>query len=261
MFDDELKVVTAITLYSLFSSGKVSTPTPSLELLTRVIASKPPTSLVQTSSPVPRFRLTDISRFEAILEDLSKTWDYGTLSLSRENGELIVMDVALDAAALGFAGPTDLGLGQGFNSRKRKRVVDEEADSAAGDDDAEDPSFEDFTASRASSTLGRLGKELREVYAILQKSTAKGRLLAEQVVQIPSHLWENAELHISTNHSKKPSSPSAPTSPKMTVQSRDVSTTSLLPRLPPLPPASATKSTSGLSSAHTQTLRSGTAPI
>jgi mRNA (2'-O-methyladenosine-N6-)-methyltransferase len=66
----------------------------------------------------------------------------------------------------------------GLNTRKRKRVVDEDADSAAGNDDEQD-SFEGLTV--GSTTLGNLSKELKEVYTILQKSTVKGRLLAEQV--------------------------------------------------------------------------------
>jgi mRNA (2'-O-methyladenosine-N6-)-methyltransferase len=66
----------------------------------------------------------------------------------------------------------------GLTTRKRKRVVDEDADSAAGNDDEQD-SFEVPTT--GSTTLGSLSKELKEVYTILQKSTAKGRLLAEQV--------------------------------------------------------------------------------
>jgi len=62
--------------------------------------------------------------------------------------------------------------------RKRKRVIDEDADSAAGSgDEAEE--YEEVK--KPATALESLSKELKEVYATLQRSTAKGRLLAEQV--------------------------------------------------------------------------------
>jgi len=65
------------------------------------------------------------------------------------------------------------------NPRKRKRPpVDEEADSAAGDDADERSSTNSPPPS--ATPLAILGKELREVYAILQRATAKGRLMAER---------------------------------------------------------------------------------
>ncbi|KAJ7507511.1 MT-A70-domain-containing protein [Mycena galericulata] len=168
MSTDALKVVAASALYTLFSSGRVSAPITSTQLLIRVITTKTPPGLLPYTSTAPRFRLTDLPRFESILESFSPIWEHGTLSLSRENGELTVMDVSLV--------PSSTALGESLNPRKRKRVVDEEADSAAGDDDAEDNSLE----SPVPTTLGSLSKELREVYAIMQTGTAKGRLLAEQ---------------------------------------------------------------------------------
>ncbi|KAJ6539104.1 MT-A70-domain-containing protein [Mycena capillaripes] len=170
MSTDALRVVAASALYSLFSSGKASAPITSTQLLIRVVTTKSPPGLLPNASTAPRFRLTDLSRFESILESFSPTWEHGTLSLSRENGELTVMDVSLLSPSAAQS-----ALGESLN-RKRKRIVDEEADSAAGDDDAEDTSFD----LPAPTTLGSLSKELREVYALMQKGTAKGRLLAEQ---------------------------------------------------------------------------------
>ncbi|KAJ6599315.1 MT-A70-domain-containing protein [Mycena vulgaris] len=168
---DALRIVASSALYTLFSSGRASAPITSTQLLIRVITTKTPPGLLLNTSTAPRFRLTDLRCFESILESFSPTWEHGTLSLSRENGELTVMDVSLVSS-----GVAQSALGESLNPRKRKRVVDEEADSAAGDDDAEEPSFD----SPALTTLGSLSKELREVYAIMQKGTAKGRLLAEQ---------------------------------------------------------------------------------
>jgi len=65
-----------------------------------------------------------------------------------------------------------------LGSRKRKRVVDEDADSAAGD---EETLLEEDVLGGSTSSLAKLSADMREAYMILQKSTAKGRLLAEQV--------------------------------------------------------------------------------
>lgn len=172
MSDEQLKLLASSTINGLFSSGKVTAPISSMDLLTRVISAGPPNGLFPT--PAPRFRLIDLAKFESILESLSQDWNHGEISLSREDGgSLTIMDVHLG----GNSG--DL-LGTGFGgARKRKRVVDEDADSAAGSE-PDDDSFEGG-ANGSSTTLGNLSKELKEVYTILQKSTAKGRLLAEQV--------------------------------------------------------------------------------
>lgn len=140
-----------------------------MDLLSRVISSGPPTGLLP--SPPPRFRLTDLSKFESILDSLSQNWDHGTIILARDDAGLAVMDVHLGS-------PGSFNALASLTTRKRKRVIDEDADSAAGNDDEQD-SFEGPTV--GSTTLGSLSKELKEVYTILQKSTAKGRLLAEQV--------------------------------------------------------------------------------
>ncbi|KAF8211379.1 MT-A70-domain-containing protein [Mycena galopus ATCC 62051] len=208
MSTDGLKVVAASALYNLFSTGKASAPITSMQLLICVITTKTPPGLLPNTSTAPRFRLTDLSRFETILESFSPIWEHGTLSLSRENGELTVMDVTLGAA------PT--ALGESLNPRKRKRVVDEEADSAAGDDDVEDSSFE----SSVPTTLGSYSKELREVYALMRKGTAKGRLLAEQF-RSPVESFEPICPHITKDDCAKArrqeellagGNPSAPTS-------------------------------------------------
>jgi mRNA (2'-O-methyladenosine-N6-)-methyltransferase len=180
MSDDELRVVAIAAIHSLVNSGKLSLPLSVMDLLAQVVAFKVPAGLLPNSSSKARFRLTDKSRFESILQDLSHTWDQGTLSLSRENGQLIIMDISLDAGHphQALAG-TEGRSGAALNSRKRKRVIDEDADSAAGDDDAED-SLEDVLVSQRATTLGSLSKELRDVYSLLQRSTARGRLLAEQ---------------------------------------------------------------------------------
>ncbi|CCM03411.1 uncharacterized protein FIBRA_05542 [Fibroporia radiculosa] len=173
--DERLKLNTSSLLHTLFSSCKVTAPISSFDLLTHVITS--PTGPLLSPESAPPFRLTDISRFEAILESLSEAWDYGQISVMRENrdGELMVIDVQL--------GDSQSGGAARMQGRKRKRVVDEDADSAAGD--AEEEAEERIERLRselkpAPTTLASLSKDMKEVYNILQRCTAKGRLLAEQ---------------------------------------------------------------------------------
>ena len=181
MSDDELKIIVIAAIQSLIKSGKFSLPATLMDLLAQVVAFKVPTGLLPNSSSKTRFRLTDQSRFDSILQDLSQTWAQGTLSLSRQNGEVTIMDISLEPGPSHQALPgTESRSGEPLNLRKRKRVIDEDADSAAGDDEAEDSSG-DVPGSQRASTLGSLSKELRDVYSLLQKGTAKGRLLAEQV--------------------------------------------------------------------------------
>lgn len=171
MSDEQLRLLASKTIHGLFGSGQLSTPISAMDLLSRVIAAGPPAGLFPESMvPIPRFRLFELPKFEEILEGLAQQWEHGTLTIVREGGETTVMDVRLGAGAQGL----DLA------PRKRKRVVDEDADSAASDEEDGD------SLEAGSTTLGSLSKELKEVYAILQKSTAKGRLLAEQVRTVHS---------------------------------------------------------------------------
>jgi mRNA m6A methyltransferase catalytic subunit len=170
MSDDALKVVAAAGIRSLFSSGNVSTPVSAFKLLTRLVAFKAPEGLLSPEINPARFRLTDLHRLEGILESLSKSWDDGIICLKRENGELFVVDLILSKSGE-----------RPVNPRKRKRVVDEEADSAAGSDE-EDNSREGSNGNHGPLTaLDKLTAEQREIYALLQKPTAKQKLLAERV--------------------------------------------------------------------------------
>jgi mRNA (2'-O-methyladenosine-N6-)-methyltransferase len=169
MAEDDLKPFVASVVYNLFSSGKVSCPISSLNLLVRVISSNP------ESKEPPRLRLTQLSRFNEILEALAANWDQGTLCLSREGGDVTVVDVLLTAVHKSAFGDAFL------HSRKRKRVVDEEADSAAGDEPEEEEDPIEEPPRHSWSTLANLSQEQRETYAMVQKGTAKGRLLAEEV--------------------------------------------------------------------------------
>jgi mRNA (2'-O-methyladenosine-N6-)-methyltransferase len=177
--DSDLKAFTSTVIHNLFSSGEAVPPLSSLDLLVKVIATKLPYGPSTPASPP--FRLTDLRHFEVILESLAHDWEHGEIQLSREGSqaELYIIDVRTGFQSDG--GPPDNF--ELIGSRKRKRVKDEDADSAAGDDQS---SLEDNSA--ALTPLGGLSKDLREVYAILQRGTAQGRLLAEQVVVLALQL-------------------------------------------------------------------------
>ncbi len=183
--EDKLKVVASSALESLFSSRAVTIPISSFDLLTRVVASgPPPVGLFPGPDPTPRFRLVDLARFERILERLSESWDSGKISLARDqesDGSLTVMDVQLGISSAGQVerSPT-------AGRRKRKRVVDEDDDSAAGGVDEEEILSPDKDKDKVEwkpspSTLESLNKTMKEVYELLRRGSARGRLLAEQV--------------------------------------------------------------------------------
>ena len=205
MSDDELKIVALTAIKSLINGQKINAPITSLDLLTSVITTKLPIGLLPRSPP-PRFRLTDLRRFERIVEDLANTWSEGFISFSNDSssGKMKIWEIGLHSAQ-GQAGRSVIsvygnsasvgGIGNvEILSKKRKRVVDEDADSAAGDED--EALLEEEGTGVAGSTLANLTPEMREVYTIIQKSTAKGKLLAEQVRFL--HSWytrRSADLH------------------------------------------------------------------
>lgn len=168
----ELITTASLVLYNLFKDEKVTAPISSRDLLTRVITSWPLNNGDTLSTP--RFRLTDLSRFERTLSDLSQNWEHGTIQVRETGNNFLVSDVTLG---------TGLRL---HAARKRKRVVDDDADSAAGSDQEDDMADADADAERDNSSensaqrVAKLSPELQEVYALLQRKTAKGRLMAEQ---------------------------------------------------------------------------------
>ena len=177
--DEKLKIIVSSALNTLFSSGRIKAPVSSFDLLANVISLGPPKNgLLPGPSPPPSLRLTDLSRFEHVLECLSQDWDHGKIVLSRDGqaGEVTVLDVQLGQTSKCQA----VTGGASAHGKKRKRVVDEDADSAAGVPE-EEPS-EDVGCKKAMpSALDSLSKDMREVYSLMQRGTTKGRLLAEQV--------------------------------------------------------------------------------
>lgn len=175
MADEQFRTLVSDTLYSLFSSSKIDTPVGSLDLLSSAITANLKSTPSDSTAPSkPRFRLTDRSRFECTIEALAKHWERGSITVIRDDSGVTVTDVRLGSIS-NTEPPTPTRV-----IGKRKRVRDEDADSAAGSGDEAEDAY-DEEAQKPCTTLANLSKELKEVYAFLQRSTAKGRLLAEQV--------------------------------------------------------------------------------
>ncbi|KAH8830672.1 MT-A70-domain-containing protein [Flagelloscypha sp. PMI_526] len=162
----ELRILAEYALREISQSGKLPTPISAQELLFRVVTYRPPAGLFQTDSP-PRFRLTDLQ--------LSTSWSEAQLSLVNENGTCTVLELSLG----GSQRLTQSSLAQ-LNPRKRKysRSIDEDADSATANEP--EPTEDELTNTETKSPSQSLSSELKEVYNILQGSSAKRRLLAEQ---------------------------------------------------------------------------------
>ncbi|KAF8165010.1 MT-A70-domain-containing protein [Crassisporium funariophilum] len=220
MSDDELKIVTTHALSLLLSSPtkptKLSLPCTSLDLLTTLITTPAPPGLLPRAGPAPKFRLTDLAKFERIVEELAGGgWADGRIVWTREGGlggRMMIWEIGLGLGGRGVlgGGASGIGLGSGVGTggegvRKRKRVVDEDADSAAGDEEEEEEEEEGNAGledGRVGSTLANLSAEMREVYTILQRSTAKGRLLAEQF-RSPEERFEPICSHITKDECAK----------------------------------------------------------
>jgi len=191
---------------ALFSSRTVTTPISSLNLLGRVIA---------TSRKAPPLRLHELHRFEAILEALSQPqgWEHGTIALLKDASDVTVMNVVLvkKSTQVPYDGSSIVP-----NPKKRKRPpVDEEAESREGSEHGQSSLEEEEIPppKPTVSSLSNLSREMKEIYEILQKPTAKGRLLAEQVLSCPKvHVLCLDLSHVSSvDPPTEVSSPFAPT--------------------------------------------------
>jgi len=198
MADEQFRNLVSETLCSLFSSSRIHTPLGSLELLSTAIAADLASTTGDSTAPrKPRFRLTDRSRFECAIEALAKHWERGSISIIRDESGVTVTDVHLGSSSNAETTARVIG--------KRKRVKDEDADSAAGSGDEAEDAYEEETH-KPCTTLATLSKELKEVYAFLQRSTAKGRLLAEQVcARVPASHRSVISFHGNKFCSLKPS--------------------------------------------------------
>ena len=242
MADEQFRNLVSETLYSLFPSSRIHTPLGSLELLSTAIAADLASTTGDSTAPrKPRFRLTDRSRFECAIEALAKHWERGSISIIRDESGVTVTDVHLGSSSNAETTARVIG--------KRKRVKDEDADSAAGSGDEAEDAYEE-EAQKPCTTLAALSKELKEVYAFLQRGTAKGRLLAEQVcARVP---LRPVLYLIPRQHSFAPSSPRLNPS---AIKSRKTSVSEYALPFLHLYPEYATAFTSALSFARIRTLR------
>ena len=92
---DEQQSAVATAIYEVFSCSEAHTPVTSAELLASVIAH----GLAKAPNSRPVLRLTDGTRFEHILESLSRHWEHGVILLARDGSCLTIMDVQLGAGS------------------------------------------------------------------------------------------------------------------------------------------------------------------
>ena len=162
MATDEMKQAVSRALQDLITSNEVQPPITSLNLLGKII------SLGASSTAYANFRLTDLRKLEVCLEELSDNWDAGSLSILRDDNGFSVMRVKLESP------------GCDRHAKKRKRHVDEDADSAE-EEAAESSAVVASQKVSPVTALTNLSKEVQEIYALLQRGTARKKLLAEQV--------------------------------------------------------------------------------
>lgn len=158
---EQLRQLASRYIQQLASSGKLPTPISASELLAKFISSPFTTNGVN-------FRLTDSQKLETILEEFANSWDAGLLSVQRDKNGLSLTRVILNTFPKGTV-----------PSRKRKRQVDEDADSAEETEVLSNS--QSAKSSRPAASLSNLSRDLQEIYALLRKGTAWNKLLAEQV--------------------------------------------------------------------------------
>ena len=172
MSDDALHQQISILLQDLTANGSIHTPIAAFDLLKKLVSCG---TGAERGKSVPRLRLTDLPKLEDILEKLAVSWDAGFLSVLRDDSGLTVMQLAV--------GSRGASLG---NTRKRKRV-DEDADSVE-EEAAQAALAASNNKPSAAASLSNLSKDLQEVYAFLQRGTARQKLLSEQVSMLsPSY--------------------------------------------------------------------------
>lgn len=160
---DALKQRVSSDLQVLVKSNSIFTPITSFALLSKLV------SLPHVSSG-PTLRLTDQNKLERILQDLAESWDAGSLTVLVDQSGLSLMSISLNSNRP--------------EHRKRKRRIDEDADSA--EENEEPPQSPIVKTPPCASSLGKLSKSMQEIYALLQFGTARQKLLAEQVIRCSS---------------------------------------------------------------------------
>ncbi|KAG8855870.1 hypothetical protein FRB96_006692 [Tulasnella sp. 330] len=149
-------------LRAIFSPPSASRlPIASSDLLTAVV------SWTLTAHPIPkaRLKLTDLKVLEDLLVDFSQNWEHGTLTIeydkSAQVGNYLASQVTVDSIQL--TAPL---------VKKRKR-----RDNSA---EPETPVNQQQQHRLAVLDAHHISHDLQEVYMMLQRGTAKGKLLAEQ---------------------------------------------------------------------------------
>ncbi|KAG8709027.1 hypothetical protein FRC09_000909 [Ceratobasidium sp. 395] len=154
----ELRDLTSNNLRQLFSNRSIhiSLPASSIVLLQALIAH----STILSNRPY--LKLTDVKLLESFLADFASVWEYGTVVLDDKAGPALIANIVVDDAA-----------------RKRKRHVKDD-DIYRATLPPDEQSDEDAIPPSQVAAVKPPPSPMEELYNLLQRGTAKGRLLAEQ---------------------------------------------------------------------------------
>ncbi|KAG8989226.1 hypothetical protein FRB90_002345 [Tulasnella sp. 427] len=154
------------------NASTLSAPIDSAKLLTYIVS----WSLTAGIQKGSRLRLTEVQLLEDILEEFAERWNYGDLEISWTNDTSGGMAVGNISRVVVTRVQVEEPL------RKRKRESSEEP-----------PVSEQLPPVQDAH---HISEDLREVYMMLQKGTAKGRLLAEQYRSGPNQSFDPICPHI-----------------------------------------------------------------
>ena len=171
MSSDDFKRAVSQNILNLVARGALQTPITAFELLAKLISLQP------VSGSNKAFRLTDIRKLVAIIDELSVSWEAGSISAVRDGSNLTIVQIS-----------PNTNQSTSSTNKKRKRLVDEDADSAEEEEALK--SAVSTKSKSASTSLNSLSKDLQEIYALLRRGTARQKLLCEQV-RVLRHLVLN----------------------------------------------------------------------
>ena len=177
---DALRESTSNSLRAFLASNNIHFPIDSFDLLRLLLA-----FIATSDATSPHLRLTDIGHFESYLEHWARHWEFGTLVVVRDDDPIYGYGKGGLSVVAAQLHP------EGHYSRKRKRG---EEDIKTGKRPPlslsivkhltrlylDTPAATEPRLPLAATMVG-MSKADRTAFSLLSESTAKSRLLAEQV--------------------------------------------------------------------------------
>ncbi|KAG8829528.1 hypothetical protein FRC17_006450 [Serendipita sp. 399] len=175
---DALQESTSLALRRFLLTRTVHFPIDSFHLLRLLIANTPATQndhMLQDSrySPfiwTPRLKLTDLFKFEEMLEGWAEKWEHGTIAIVKNRD---YRNDGISSSSLSVVGAI---VPDSAAPRKRKR----------GEDVVSDDSETTHSQLPAVAAMSGMSAVDREIFSLLSEPTAKQKLVAEQYSMSPS---------------------------------------------------------------------------